>query len=377
MDNGKDKCEILKAIRAYVAEKYGLNYSPTECTHKGDCPGTCPKCDAELAALQKQLEDKGITDINADPTLSKMVEKYLVNSIPDSDDTTPPLAGIPEPPDKIEELEGDIMPPEEPEKRYARKLILECPVAGLGFHDVEEYWDELYEGAKLALVREPENPHDQNAIAIALPSDYDGDPDNFDFEYCIGYIPRKSNATMAAMLDMGWANLLEAEISKMNEHAPINDRLYIKVYIKSKEPLQPKDNRLRLQNFTDDAEWSSLEEELMQKGYAYCRWGGFPPEEHDLPERGDKVVFLHKAGQSVSLYLMMTVATDDKCRAFLSNKESLDYVDDCRPFIMTVVKGPVAVKKKDIRFLDNILIECYQPDQKLEKDLSDQLLNLL
>ena len=43
MDKGKEKCEILKAIRAYVAEKYGLEYTATECTHKGDCPGTCPK----------------------------------------------------------------------------------------------------------------------------------------------------------------------------------------------------------------------------------------------------------------------------------------------------------------------------------------------
>ena len=48
MDRGKEKCEILKAIRTYVAEKYGLAYTATECSHKGECPGTCPKCDACL-----------------------------------------------------------------------------------------------------------------------------------------------------------------------------------------------------------------------------------------------------------------------------------------------------------------------------------------
>lgn len=42
MDKGKEKCEILKAIRAYVAEKYGLEYTATECTHKGDCPALVP-----------------------------------------------------------------------------------------------------------------------------------------------------------------------------------------------------------------------------------------------------------------------------------------------------------------------------------------------
>ena len=38
----------LKNIRTYIAEKYGLDYLPSECKHEGDCQGTCPKCDAEL-----------------------------------------------------------------------------------------------------------------------------------------------------------------------------------------------------------------------------------------------------------------------------------------------------------------------------------------
>ena len=42
MDRGKEKCEILKTIRTYVAEKYGLEYASTECSHKGDCPGPAP-----------------------------------------------------------------------------------------------------------------------------------------------------------------------------------------------------------------------------------------------------------------------------------------------------------------------------------------------
>ena len=49
MKKGKDKCKILKKIRKYVAKKYGLDYDPTECNHEGDCKGTCPNCDAELA----------------------------------------------------------------------------------------------------------------------------------------------------------------------------------------------------------------------------------------------------------------------------------------------------------------------------------------
>ena len=64
MDAGKEKCEILKGIRKKVARLYGLEYTPAECTHKGACHGTCPQCDAELADLQRQLKEKGITDID-------------------------------------------------------------------------------------------------------------------------------------------------------------------------------------------------------------------------------------------------------------------------------------------------------------------------
>lgn len=54
MRKGKEKCEILKAIRTYVADKYGVEYTPSECNHKGECQGTCPKCDGELADLPRK-----------------------------------------------------------------------------------------------------------------------------------------------------------------------------------------------------------------------------------------------------------------------------------------------------------------------------------
>ncbi len=248
MDRGKEKCEILKAIRAYVAEKYGLEYNPTECTHQGNCPGTCPKCDAELAGLQNQLEEHGITDMAQDQTLSDMVENYI-NAI-NQDESEPlllcgdpalpddryVLEGMPMPP---VDLEGDILvPPIEPVPEYERKMILECSVAGIGFHEIEELWDELYVGAKLALVRDSKNKHDKKAVAVALVGDYDGDPDDFDFSRILGYIPRKDNATIAALLDMGWQDILEAEITELKEHAPCTDKLHIAVYIRSKNPVQ-------------------------------------------------------------------------------------------------------------------------------------------
>ena len=389
MDKGKEKCEILKAIRAYVAEKYGLEYTATECTHKGDCPGTCPKCDDELADLQRQLEEHGITDITQDAALSEMVENYL-NAIRQDENEPPLLGGIsalpedrlvaeegmPMPPEHIE-LEGDVPSPIYPEPVYERKLILECPVAGIGFHDIEEIWHELYVGAKIALVREAKNKHDKNAVAVALPGDYDGDPENFDFDFILGYIPRKCNATIAAMLDMGWQDLLEAEITELKDHAPYNDKLHLAVYIRSKEPIQPKDDRLHILGFDDD-DWKVFTDELWEKGYTYQRWGKLLPDVTDLPEVGDLVVFIHQEEDKSIIYLMKLIAEGNELvEPLLKHDEELEYIDDCNPYVLTVIKGPMTFIADDLDFLGTPWEGHCRPDFKLEKDASDNLLTLL
>lgn len=52
---GKDKCKILKEIRAQIAEANGIEWVTENCTHKGECRGTCPKCESEVAALERAL----------------------------------------------------------------------------------------------------------------------------------------------------------------------------------------------------------------------------------------------------------------------------------------------------------------------------------
>ncbi|MGN1137503.1 MAG: DNA-directed RNA polymerase subunit alpha C-terminal domain-containing protein [Oscillospiraceae bacterium] len=53
---GKEKCELLRAIRREIAERNGIEYLSAECHHEGDCLGTCPKCDAEARFLNSELE---------------------------------------------------------------------------------------------------------------------------------------------------------------------------------------------------------------------------------------------------------------------------------------------------------------------------------
>ena len=55
---GKDKCEILKKIRSEFAQKNGIDYSPSECNHDGDCNGVCPRCEEEAKMLLKTTIDE-------------------------------------------------------------------------------------------------------------------------------------------------------------------------------------------------------------------------------------------------------------------------------------------------------------------------------
>ena len=53
---GKDKCRILKEIRQQIAEKNDIAWTVSECSHKGECRGTCPKCESEVRKLERELE---------------------------------------------------------------------------------------------------------------------------------------------------------------------------------------------------------------------------------------------------------------------------------------------------------------------------------
>ncbi|MBO6011589.1 MAG: hypothetical protein J6P71_07320 [Oscillospiraceae bacterium] len=52
---GKDKCKMLREIRRRIAEENDIELITSECTHKGACRGTCPKCEAELRFLERSL----------------------------------------------------------------------------------------------------------------------------------------------------------------------------------------------------------------------------------------------------------------------------------------------------------------------------------
>ena len=52
---GRNICDTLKAIRKKIADANGIEYSPEECHFKGECRGTCPKCEQEVKDLEYEL----------------------------------------------------------------------------------------------------------------------------------------------------------------------------------------------------------------------------------------------------------------------------------------------------------------------------------
>ena len=52
---GKEKCKVLKTIRKDIAKANDIKLDIPECTHKGECKGTCPRCEAEIRALEGAL----------------------------------------------------------------------------------------------------------------------------------------------------------------------------------------------------------------------------------------------------------------------------------------------------------------------------------
>ena len=56
--NGKSKCKILKDIRREIAKRNDIDLVIEDCKFKGDCLGTCPKCEAEVRYLEKEIEKR-------------------------------------------------------------------------------------------------------------------------------------------------------------------------------------------------------------------------------------------------------------------------------------------------------------------------------
>ena len=58
MTHGKNVCKQLKEVRKRIAEENDIPLEIKECTYKGECRGTCPRCEAEVRYLENALADR-------------------------------------------------------------------------------------------------------------------------------------------------------------------------------------------------------------------------------------------------------------------------------------------------------------------------------
>ncbi len=98
-----------------------------------------------------------------------------------------------------------------------RILVQSSPLAGFRYGEAPSVWQELRRGDELELVREPDNPHDANAVLVAWRGRR------------LGYVPRAENAALAWAMDRG--ERLRARVSRLAEHPNPRRRIEIEVFI--------------------------------------------------------------------------------------------------------------------------------------------------
>ncbi len=134
---GKEKCRILKEIRAEIARANDIEWVVSECKHKGNCKGTCPKCEQEVRQLEAALARRealgkkvAVVGISASIALSVT---GCVNPFPQT------TAGVPM---------GDPLPPETED-------VTACDTAIQGVEVQTETGDIVFPGEPLPDTEEP------------------------------------------------------------------------------------------------------------------------------------------------------------------------------------------------------------------------------
>lgn len=113
----------------------------------------------------------------------------------------------------------------------AKKMyFMDCHLAGRKYHDADEVWDELKVGTILKLRRDKENRIDPYAVEVVY--ERKDKKENVEDEFYIGYIPRDENETIASFLEMGWDNVFECRISKINPDAHPENQVHLTIKIK-------------------------------------------------------------------------------------------------------------------------------------------------
>lgn len=119
-----------------------------------------------------------------------------------------------------------------------KMLFKECHLAGRQYYDVNEVWNDLQIGTLLRLERIDNNPKDENAIGVFFDKHTEVDGETELTTYFLGYVPAVDNKEMAKLMDMGWGNIFECSICKINPQAHYENQIYFTIRIRRNEANQ-------------------------------------------------------------------------------------------------------------------------------------------
>jgi hypothetical protein len=99
----------------------------------------------------------------------------------------------------------------------ARIIVQESPLAGFQYYEGKALWEMMRVGDPLRLVREPQNPHDANAVRIEWRGEM------------LGYLPRRENADVARQMDLGAP--VKARVVRLTDARNPWHRVRFEVYV--------------------------------------------------------------------------------------------------------------------------------------------------
>lgn len=168
---GKERCKILKEIRAKIAEENGIEFAVSECSHKGDCLGTCPKCESEVRYLERELDLKkklgksiAVAGVAAGITLSSVGCTYIEEKLNGNtlqgdmqvEETFEETDGVLVPESETElEITGDLAPEKEEEILMGEPVQYFLPLSPEEYEGYDEFFvNECLRGENINSVRE-------------------------------------------------------------------------------------------------------------------------------------------------------------------------------------------------------------------------------
>ena len=90
MEIGKRICKTLKELRKRIADANEIPFETDECTHEGECLGTCPKCEQEvnylINSIEKREQEGKPVVIEGLMTEDELRQASLIDSVDDNED---------------------------------------------------------------------------------------------------------------------------------------------------------------------------------------------------------------------------------------------------------------------------------------------------